>query len=209
MSLNSSSVLTLLAPTDPLQAAELPAQGNLGIKSTRCSLQRFSWAGFSWGALLWRGESANIHTSCTGAWATPSAHTHLHQPHLGQKRRFALCGLSLPSPLFLLPSHTTPEGCRLLDRSVTCGSAPARRILCPSNPTQRGHLSQPVSPPSIHVCDLLELQPGSGCASTRSTLDPSFWQYHQLRSNYSSHELDPVPPLKLPQLTAEVQTVTQ
>lgn len=41
MSLNSSSVLTLLAQTAPLQAGELPAQGNLGIKSTRCLPQRF------------------------------------------------------------------------------------------------------------------------------------------------------------------------
>lgn len=68
-----------------------------------------------------------------------SIHTHnLHPPHFGQKRRFALCGLSLPS--HLSSPFTTTEGCSLSDRSVTCGSAPPRRIVCPSNPAQRGQL---------------------------------------------------------------------
>uniref|UniRef100_A0A8C5IG65 Uncharacterized protein n=1 Tax=Junco hyemalis TaxID=40217 RepID=A0A8C5IG65_JUNHY len=52
-------------------------------------------------------------------------------------------------------------------------------------------------------------EPGSGCASARSALDPSFWQCHPLRSHYSSHEFHPVHALELPQLPAKVQTVAQ
>lgn len=200
MSLNSSSVLTLLAQTAPLQAGELPAQGNLGIKSTRCLPQRFPRAGFPWEALPWRGgESTNIHTSCVGGWATPSARTHLHQPHFGQRRRFALCGLSLPSHLSSSFTHH--------HRGLQFVRQRCHRWLCPSH--MNSVSLRPHSSPIHPCCELPGLQPGSGCASTRSTLDPSFWQCHRLRSNYSSHELDPVHALKLPQLTAEVQTVTQ
>lgn len=156
-------------------------QGDLEVKSTRCLPQRFSRSWFSWGALPWIGdESTNIQTSWMGARATPSTHSYLHQPpHFGQKRRFAICGMS-PSCVFL---HTPPQGTVVMsERSITCGSTPPGWTSCPSNLIQTGHLICSHCPtPSVHcVWDLLELQPDSGCSCTRSTLDPSFWRCHQL-----------------------------
>lgn len=113
---------------------------------------------------------------------------------------------SLCHPTSLLPSP--PQRAAVCQTGVSPVALPLLEELCvPQTLLKEG--SSGCATPPMQVCELLELQPGSGCASTRSALDPSFWQCHRLQSNYSSHELDPVHALKLPQLTAKVQTVTQ
>lgn len=111
------------------------------------------------------------------------------------------------------PTIATSGTIVMSERSITYGFTPPRWFSCPSNLTQTSHFIQLVPPPPSIFCVwvLPEPQSDAGCVCTRSTLDPSFWQCHWLQSNYSSHELDPVHPLKLklPQLTAKVQTVTQ
>lgn len=122
----------------PLQ----PAQGNLGIKSTWCLPQRLSRAEYSWEA---GGESANIHTSCTGAWASPSAHTHISSINLilGRRRRFP-CVASLPSHLSSPLTHHHGGLQFIRQKCHQC-----LYILCPSNPPQ-----QAVSPPGPDACEL-------------------------------------------------------
>lgn len=148
MLLYRSSALTLSAWTALLQAAELPAQGNLGSNPPDVYSRGFHCHGFH--KEIFPGEVVSPQTSMP-ATQKPSTHSYLHQPpHFGQKRKFAMCGMSPPSPLFLFPSHTITGYHSYVGEKCHLWLYPSKINFMSFKPYSSRPLHLACLPPSIH-----------------------------------------------------------